>query len=106
LMKNLPNQGNINQVIKEHPDGAIALSLLHSMGQLQWQDPFHYRVTRSGSSPGLSVPHPSQQMKQFLLTRRCRWQFLLEAFGFMEEAKMMRCGHCDNCLNKRILPFI
>ncbi|MCT7984248.1 ATP-dependent DNA helicase [Laspinema sp. A4] len=106
LMKKLPNQGNINQVIKDYPDGAIALSLLHSMGQLQWRDPFHYRITHSGSSPGLSVPDPSQPMKQFLLTRRCRWQFLLEAFGFIEEAKMMQCGQCDNCLNKRILPFI
>jgi ATP-dependent DNA helicase RecQ len=106
LMKKLPIQGNINQISEQYPDGAIALSLLHSMGQLQWRDPFHYRITRSDVSPGLSAAHPSQQMKQFLFTRRCRWQFLLEAFGFGEEAKGMRCGHCDNCLGKRFLGFI
>ncbi|MGL5193268.1 MAG: RecQ family ATP-dependent DNA helicase [Chroococcales cyanobacterium] len=106
LVKKLPTQGNINQISEQYPDGAIALSLLHSMGQLQWRDPFHYRITRSGDSPRLSVAHPSQQMKQFLLTRGCRWQFLLEAFGFGEEAKGMRCGHCDNCLGKRFLGFI
>ncbi len=106
LMKKLPIQGNINQISEQYPDGAIALSLLHSMGQLQWRDPFHYRITRSGASPGLSAAHPSQQMKQFLFTRRCRWQFLLEAFGFRQEAKGMRCGHCDNCLGKRFLGFI
>ncbi|MCT7967564.1 ATP-dependent DNA helicase [Laspinema sp. D1] len=106
LVKKLPTQGNINQISEQYPDGAIALSLLHSMGQLQWQDPFHYRITRSGFSAGSSVAHPSQQMKQFLLTRGCRWQFLLEAFGFGEKAKRMRCGHCDNCLGKRYLGFI
>jgi ATP-dependent DNA helicase RecQ len=107
LVKKLPIQGNVNQVMKQYPDGAIALGLLHSMGLLQWSDPFHYRIiNRSGSSSLISSEQPIQQMKQFLVTRRCRWQFLLDSFGFREEAQMMRCGHCDNCLGHRFWSFI
>ncbi len=100
LLKKLPRQGNINDIIKQYPDGAIALSLLHSMGQLQWRDPFNYSIIHPDSSPTLPQEKPSQYMKQFLFTRRCRWQFLLESFGFVEEAKTMKCGHCDKCGGK------
>jgi ATP-dependent DNA helicase RecQ len=36
-------------------------------------------------------------MQQYLVTRQCRWQFLLQAFGFADTAASFRCGHCDNC---------
>ncbi|NES05597.1 MAG: hypothetical protein F6K22_23980 [Okeania sp. SIO2F4] len=39
-------------------------------------------------------------MNQYFSTRKCRWQFLLQAFGFSQEAQNMRCGHCDNCIKK------
>ncbi|MBW4665782.1 MAG: RecQ family zinc-binding domain-containing protein [Chroococcus sp. CMT-3BRIN-NPC107] len=32
-----------------------------------------------------------------MTTKQCRWQFLLNAFGFTTEAANTRCGHCDNC---------
>jgi len=40
-----------------------------------------------------------QQMTSYLWTRKCRWQFLLDAFGFKQEALGLKCGHCDNCRN-------
>jgi ATP-dependent DNA helicase RecQ len=39
-----------------------------------------------------------KQMTQYLNTRECRWQFLLKAFGFTQEAVGFKCGNCDNCL--------
>ncbi|MES1021666.1 ATP-dependent DNA helicase RecQ [Gloeocapsa sp. BRSZ] len=90
LAKKLPKQGEIPR----DPQSAIALSLLHSTGQLEWQDPFHYIIHQ---------PHPQtstqfktdNQINKYLNTRSCRWRFLLSAFGFNTEFK---CGHCDRCL--------
>lgn len=90
LAKKLPKQGEIPR----DPQSAIALSLLHSTGQLEWQDPFHYIMHQ---------PHPQtstqfktdNQINKYLNTRSCRWRFLLSAFGFNTEFK---CGHCDRCL--------
>jgi len=103
LVKKLPLQGEVATVARQHRDGAIALALLHSAGQLEWQDPFHYRKHPSGESRTLTQLSVTQeqvqfQMTQYLNTRQCRWQFLLEAFGFSKEATGFRCGHCDNCL--------
>jgi ATP-dependent DNA helicase RecQ len=103
LVKKLPGQGDVATVARQHRDGAIALALLHSAGQLEWQDPFHYRKHPSGESRTLTQLSVTQeqvqfQMTQYLNTRHCRWQFLLEAFGFAKEATGFRCGHCDNCL--------
>jgi ATP-dependent DNA helicase RecQ len=39
----------------------------------------------------------AEEMVKYLKHRQCRWQFLLQAFGFANEAKSMQCGHCDNC---------
>ncbi|MDJ0519134.1 MAG: hypothetical protein QNJ74_23715 [Trichodesmium sp. MO_231.B1] len=39
-------------------------------------------------------------MNQYFSTRKCRWQFLLEAFGFSQEAQNMCCGYCNNCINQ------
>lgn len=94
LRYKLPPQGNVSSVSREFKDGAIALSLLHSVGQLEWTDPFHYMM-----QPGVKQPehnsHAAKQMTDYLKTKDCRWQFLLEAFGFGSEAQ--RCGHCDRC---------
>ncbi|MEB3827221.1 RecQ family ATP-dependent DNA helicase [Phormidium sp. CCY1219] len=101
LAKKLPPQGNIAAVTRKYKNGAIALSLLHSTGQLQWRDPFHYIISGHNFPATLENENATKQMAQFLFTRHCRWQFLLAAFGFSDAAKNMRCGHCDNCRKKR-----
>jgi ATP-dependent DNA helicase RecQ len=97
LVKKLPPNGEVNAVAQQFPDGAIALSLLHSTGQLNWLDPFHYSIIKSVGNQPLKEPVAAKQMIQYLTTNQCRWQFLLNAFGFDKEAANLRCGHCDNC---------
>jgi ATP-dependent DNA helicase RecQ len=41
----------------------------------------------------------AKQMSKYLTTKKCRWQFLLNAFGFETATANWRCGHCDNCGN-------
>jgi ATP-dependent DNA helicase RecQ len=96
LAKKLPPQGNILEVSQQFKDSPIALSLLHSSGQLQWIDPFRYRIL-SSTTPTTANINSTQQMVPYLNTRQCRWQFLLQAFGFEKEAQGLRCGKCDRC---------
>jgi ATP-dependent DNA helicase RecQ len=105
LVKKLPPQGDVATVAKQYRGGAIALALLDSAGQLEWQDPFHYRKLPSGKSQTLAQLSMTQekvqkQMTQYLNTRECRWQFLLKAFGFNQEAAGFRCENCDNCTRR------
>lgn len=102
LVQKLPLKGSITEVIRENPEGAIALSLLHSIGALTWQDPFTYhRQSKINPAAWQQLRQAQQQlplaMQQYLTTKSCRWQFLLKAFGFEQDAQKMRCGHCDNC---------
>ena len=97
LIKKLPPQGEINSVIKEFPDSAVALSLLHSNGQLEWLDPFHYSIS-SQSVNSSKIQLQTGKMSEYLKIKQCRWRFLLNAFGF-ETPVNWRCGHCDNCRN-------
>ena len=99
MLHQLPRQGEVDTVSKIR-GGDIALALLHRAGQLEWHDPFYYRRTKD--SARLTELEAAQQqlqtqMSRYLRTRQCRWQFLLDAFGFKREAAGMRCGHCDNC---------
>jgi ATP-dependent DNA helicase RecQ len=99
LSKHLPAQGDIQTVARQFKDGAIALSLLHSTGQLEWLDPFHYVIHRSAGCSSVSQNQGTQQMSQYLKTKQCRWQFILTAFGFADAAEAQKnCGHCDRCL--------
>jgi ATP-dependent DNA helicase RecQ len=98
LAKQLPPQGEINTVIKEFPNSAVALSLLHSNGQLEWLDPFHYSISSKSGNPPVTQLQVAKQMSEYLTTKKCRWQFLLNAFGF-ETTTNWRCRHCDNCGN-------
>jgi ATP-dependent DNA helicase RecQ len=84
-------------VTQKFPQAAIALSLLHSSGQLEWLDPFHYQMLPKSGTRSLTQLAAMKQMNKYLTTKQCRWQFLLKAFGFPEEAVNWRCGHCDNC---------
>ena len=97
LIKKIPSQGEITAVVREFPHAAIALSLLHSNGQLKWLDPFHYAVLPQKRKSQKKQLDAAQQMNQYLNTKKCRWQFLLNAFGFGKEAENWHCGHCDNC---------
>ncbi|WP_341733255.1 ATP-dependent DNA helicase RecQ [Microcoleus sp. EPA2] len=98
LAKNLPVKGNVDAVGREFPESAIALAILHSSGQLKWENPFNYVINKSAQQKGdQSNFTAAEEMANYLKHRQCRWQFLLQAFGFAKEAKSMRCGHCDNC---------
>ncbi|WP_353930411.1 ATP-dependent DNA helicase RecQ [Okeanomitos corallinicola TIOX110] len=97
LVKKLPKQGEVTSVIKQFPDGATALSLLHSSGQLQWIDPFNYQILNKSGNGLNKQMQGGKQMREYLHTKKCRWQFLLATFGFGKEAENWRCGHCDNC---------
>lgn len=97
LMKKLPKTGEVNAVARQFPDGAITLSLLHSCGQLNWTDPFHYAISTAPKSQSVTQFQTAKQINKYLTTKQCRWQFLLNAFGFEKEAANWRCGHCDNC---------
>lgn len=101
LVRKLPVRGEVSAVVRQFPNGAIALALLHSSGQLDWQGPFNYVIhqgARLQQSPAqLSA---GQQIAQYLTMRQCRWKFLLSAFGFGKEAANLGCGHCDNCYKR------
>ena len=100
IIQQIPAQGKIEQVIAEYPQSAIALSILHSLDRLSWQDPFSYKKQSAATSLQhwqSKQKHWQEQMQQFLHTRQCRWQFLLNAFGFTEESIGFQCGNCDRC---------
>ena len=112
LVRKLPLQGEVVAVSKLFPGSAIALSLLHQTGCLEWTDPFHYtlqpgarfvkRSLRESPKFNQSNIAATEQMTDYLKTKACRWQFLLNAFGFTREAQTFRCGHCDNCQKSAI----
>ncbi len=99
----IPSQGDIKTIKAQFRYGEMALSLLFQAQKLEWLDPFHYQLTKNQSETSLVHANVTQQQKQlemlkYLRTQSCRWQFLLYAFGFGEQAQRFRCGHCDNCL--------
>jgi ATP-dependent DNA helicase RecQ len=97
IAKQIPPEGHIDEVKRKFREGDQALALLHRNGQLRWLDPFTYRL-ETGRSVQFEKQIPSMTvMKRYLFTKQCRWQVLLEAFGFEKEAKNMHCGACDRC---------
>ena len=96
LIKKLPLQGEVKSVVKEFQHGATALSLLHSSGKLLWNDPFHYQILGKDIHQNRTQFNAAQQMVEYLRTKNCRWQFLLQSFGFNKGRENWRCGHCDN----------
>lgn len=99
LIHKLPPQGEISAITQQFPNAAIALAILQSAGKLNWQDPFHYIINSSPPKQAPNQAHSAQQMPQYLHTKTCRWQFLLQAFGFAQAAESLKkgCGHCDHC---------
>jgi ATP-dependent DNA helicase RecQ len=99
LVKKLPQQGQIDAIAQKFPNSTIALSLLHSNNRLKWLDPFNYIILPAPYSPSQSNTqlNATKQMHQYLYTKQCRWQFLLNGFGFSQNVDNWHCGHCDNC---------
>lgn len=101
LIKKLPKQGDIETISTQFKNGAIALSILQSQGRLTWIDPFHYVIEFNKNKVQLEQNNQAiEQMNQYFKTRQCRWKFVLQSFGFFQEAKTMSCGHCDRCQPK------
>jgi ATP-dependent DNA helicase RecQ len=100
LAKQIPHQGNIAKLKEQYPEAEITLGILHSLGLVVWSDPFNYRKQSSlatvDSLAGSQKVHQTR-MQQYLQTKGCRWQYLLQAFGFSQEAQGFTCGTCDNC---------
>jgi len=104
LVKQLPPQGDIATISKQFPQAEITLGILHSLGTVHWQDPFHYRKrsNRVKIEPLInSQKSDRQRMQRYLKTKHCRWKYLLYAFGFKQEAQGFKCGSCDNCLRNK-----
>lgn len=98
LVKQLPVKGEVNTIVRQFPDGAIALSVLHSVNLLDWQDPYNY-IIHQPVRLAIGSKFPAvEQMISYLTIKQCRWQFLLTAFGFGKEAPHNGCGHCDRCV--------
>jgi ATP-dependent DNA helicase RecQ len=97
ILRQLPQQGDLRTTPADSQT-AIALSLLHGAGQLNWLDPFRYQ--RQPNTPqrdlGQLNQQAAQRMTRYLTSKTCRWSFLLAGFGFNPEANW-RCGHCDRC---------
>ncbi|MEN8447476.1 MAG: RecQ family zinc-binding domain-containing protein [Cyanobacteria bacterium J06555_13] len=100
LIRKIPERGSIDDVTAQFKEGAQALALLHRNGQLFWEDPFTYRLHKNRKIRQDNHPSASAIMKGYLFTKKCRWQVLLQAFGFKQEAKGMKCGTCDRCCRK------
>lgn len=106
LAAKIPAQGEVTQISKQFRGADISLALLHSAGQLEWLDPFHYsqqgnKISHSLTQLSYQQRRLNGQMGEYLRTKTCRWQFLLAAFGFTEEAQDLQCGHCDNCKKRK-----
>ena len=100
LIEQLPNEGKIASIREQFPQGEIVLSILHSLGLISWQDPFSYRKHSSKLISDNLLDRQNyyqQQMQQYLRTKQCRWQYLLNAFGFGKARQRIKCGSCDNC---------
>ena len=93
LLPRLPRQGNFAEVSKLHPDAAIALGLFHLAGHLVWHTPFSYEICNFSQQQQQKqvLGHQSAiaQMQAYIYVKGNRWAFLLNNFGFEEEAKLL-----------------
>ncbi len=101
LAKQLPMSGNITEIDRQFPQAAIALSLLHSIGALDWETPFDYRRKLTDRPPNWQSVRAQQQLLDrqvatYINHRGCRWAYLLTAFGCPPKLDW-RCGNCDRC---------
>ncbi|MGB2925581.1 MAG: helicase-related protein, partial [Limnothrix sp.] len=100
IAKTLPIKGSISDFENNEVD--LSLAILHRAGQLRWHDPFTFERAANLNHKvfnSLIQEHTKElkRMQQFWLYKGCRWQYLLQEFGFDSQAKNFRCGHCDHC---------
>jgi len=93
LLPQLPRRGNFAAVAQRNPDAAIALGLLHRAGNLVWLTPFEYEIHNLPQQQKLKLSTGVQsaiaQMQDYIRVKGDRWAFLLNNFGFEEEAKLL-----------------
>jgi ATP-dependent DNA helicase RecQ len=102
LAKQLPISGDVREIEGKFPQGAIALSLLHSIDELVWETPFNYRRSKTGQVPDWRSIKAQQQslfraVPSYIKYAGCRWEYLLTAFGCKPKSQDWRCGNCDRC---------
>jgi ATP-dependent DNA helicase RecQ len=102
IARQIPLSETVENISKNIPNSQVYLAILNSANQLKWLDPFRYKLVPPMNQKKIKLlinrqRKLSQQMKNFLSTRFCRWGFLLTASGF-NLAENFSCGHCDNCL--------
>lgn len=103
FLKQIPIKGNIEELSRKfnNPNYQLYLSILNSSEQLQWIDTSQYQLTPKKTHQSIQSLINQQkkltyQTHQYLITKTCRWHFLLSAFGFSPSTNF-RCGRCDNC---------
>ncbi len=97
VSRKIPTTGSLADVQTRFKEGAIALSYLHSQNQLQWTDPFHYRLLPTSPTVNVTNTAGESAMRKLLYNRNCRWRTIIQQFGFRPAQSEWRCGHCDNC---------
>ncbi len=103
LAQQLPISGEVSEIEAKFPQGSIALSLLHSVGELVWETPFNYRRSNTTKAPNWQSVRSQQkalyqQVETYINYSGCRWVYLLTAFGTKPQSPGWRCGNCDRCL--------
>jgi ATP-dependent DNA helicase RecQ len=94
----LPPKGTLEK-LKDNPQAAAALALLHRVGALHWDDPYTYRILKEQLAQ-INVQPSDMGLKAinaYLKSDQCRWWFLVQALGLEQEGDPLPCGHCDNC---------
>jgi ATP-dependent DNA helicase RecQ len=102
LAKQLPTSGEAQEIERKFPQSSIALSLLHSIGELVWETPFNYQRAITNKAPNWQSLKAQQQLLSdgiptYIKYSGCRWEYLLTAFGCRLKTQGWRCGNCDRC---------
>jgi ATP-dependent DNA helicase RecQ len=102
LAPQLPTSGDVDELVHKFPQSSMALSLLHSIGELTWQTPFSYQRSTMHKQPDWKLLKAQQQrlfddIPAYIKSAGCRWAYLLTAFGCRPHHQDWRCGNCDRC---------
>ena len=99
LFAQLPPKGDLTQLSREVPDCELSLAILQRFNMVKWQDPFNYRKlikNKTKELRKLQIPK-TQLIKGFLASKKCRWAYVLAAFGVAPPKPDFQCGQCDRC---------
>jgi ATP-dependent DNA helicase RecQ len=103
----LPLQGNVNNLKYGLSNIESILGVLHNANRLVWQDIYNYSRSSYISAIDLHRLKDMQrqsvrQMNEYLVTKECRWKFILNKLGFTEIENNFCCGNCDVCQRKKL----